>query len=238
MTLNEIAHNILNLYRGGRPSQSEHITLDQIKFNIKHYRAMLIRRDYARNGIVTRHLEQDLGCLELKEVNASKCCNLPVSCSVARTINKVPRTVRFNMKEALTYVGDVTGVKTIPLLDNHMIEYLPYDKYTSGSPKAYMIQDYLYIYNAKGVKFINVRGVFEDPSDLKNFDCENGKCYSEDQAFPIPADMVQAITLGMASGELQLLSGTFSDTVTDTMQDPNTVGKGSPPQSQQQQQQQ
>ena len=91
MTLNEIAHNILNLLRGGRPSQSEHITLDQIKFNVKYYRAMLIRRDYARNGIITRHLEQDLGCLELEEVNASQCCNLPVSCSVSKTIHKIPR---------------------------------------------------------------------------------------------------------------------------------------------------
>ena len=67
MTLNEIAYNILNLVRGGRPNQSEHISLDQIKFNIKHYRAMMIRRDFARNGVVTRHLEQDLGCLELDE---------------------------------------------------------------------------------------------------------------------------------------------------------------------------
>lgn len=234
MTLNEIAHNILNLYRGGRPSQSETISLDQIKFNIKHYRAMLIRRDYARNGIVTRHLEQDLGCLELKEVNASQCCNLPVSCSVARTINKIPRTVRFNLKEALTYVGDVTGVKTIPLLDNHMIQYLSYDKYTASNYKAYMIEDYLYVYNAKGLKYINVRGVFEDPTDLKNFDCQDGLCYSDENPFPMPADMIQSVTLGMASGELALLSGTFSDTVTDTMQDPQTVSKGSSSQPQQQ----
>ena len=58
MTLNEIAYNVLNLVRGGRSNHDEHISLDQIKFNIKHYRAMLIRRDFARNGIVTRHLEE------------------------------------------------------------------------------------------------------------------------------------------------------------------------------------
>ena len=65
MTLNEIAYNLLNLVRGGLSSQDESISLDQIKFNIKHYRAMFIRRDYARNGFVSRHIEQDLGCVAL-----------------------------------------------------------------------------------------------------------------------------------------------------------------------------
>ena len=49
MTFNEIAYNILNLIRAGRSNHDEMISLDQIKFNILHYRAMFIRRDYARN---------------------------------------------------------------------------------------------------------------------------------------------------------------------------------------------
>ena len=229
MTLNEIAHNILNLYRGGRPSQSEYISIDQIKFNIKHYRAMLLRRDYVRNGLISRHSEQDLGCIELEEVNASKCCNLPITCKVAKSIKRIPRTIRYNFNEALTHVSDVSGLNTIPLIDKIMVQYLPYDKYTAQKHKAYMIEDYLYIYNAEGLKYVNVRGVFEDPSDLKDFDCEDGECYSDNAPFPMPADMVQALTLGMASGELQLLSGTISDITTDTVQDPQTIGKGAPP---------
>ena len=219
MTLNEIAYNILNTVRGGRSNSSEHISLDQIKFNIKHYRAMLIRRDFARNGLITRHLEQDLGCLELENVNPSKCCNLPVSCSVARTKKKVPRTVRFNFQEAISYVGDVTGVVRIPMVEPSMVRWLPYDKYTSEKYKAYMIEDYMYIYNAEGLKFINVRGVFENPEDLKNFQCEGGQCWDDNHDFPMPADMVQAITMGMASGELHLLGSSASDTLADQAQD-------------------
>ena len=74
MTLDEISFNLLNLFRGGRSSQDEVISLSQIKFNIKHYRAVFIRRDYARNGLVTRHLEQDLKCVQLEQVDLSKCC--------------------------------------------------------------------------------------------------------------------------------------------------------------------
>ena len=130
MTLNEIAYNILNLVRGGRSNQSEHISLDQIKWNILHYRAMMIRRDFARNGLITRHLEQDLGCLELEHVDASRCCNLPTTCKVSRTIRPIPKTVRFNFKDAITFIGDVSGQNNIPMVSPNMVRWLPYDKYT------------------------------------------------------------------------------------------------------------
>ena len=219
MTLNEIAYNILNLVRGGRSSNNDHISLSQIKFNVKYYRAMLVRRDFTRNGIITRHLEQDLGCLELQKVDASKCCNLPVDCAVYRTKKKIPRTVRFSFKDAITHVGDVTGLGTIPMVEPHMVEFLPYDKYTKSQKKAYMIEDYLYVYNADGLKFVNVRGVFEDPEEVALFDCDGSDCYDDDSEFPIPMDMVQIITSGLMSGELMLLSSSVNDTTNDTMQD-------------------
>ena len=219
MTLNEIAYNILNLVRGGRSSNNDYISTDQIKFNIKYYRAMLIRRDFARNGMITRHLEQDLGCLELIKVDASKCCNLPTECAVYRTVRKIPKTVRFNFKDAVTYVGDISGTGTIPIVESNTVQWLPYDKYTKNKMKAYMIEDYLYIYNADGLKFINVRGIFEDPEDLARFDCDGSDCYDDNSDFPIPMDMLQIITNGLMSGELMMLSSTVNDTTNDTMQD-------------------
>ena len=83
--------------------------------------------------------------------------------------------------------------------------------------------------NSNFLKFINSRGVFENPEDLKNFQCEDGTCWNDSKPFPMPADMVQAITMGMASGELQLLRGTSSDTLADQAQDATTIG-GAPPQ--------
>jgi hypothetical protein len=219
MTLNEIAYNILNLVRGGRSSNNEHISTSQIKFKVKYYRAMLIRRDFARNGIITRHLEQDLGCLELIKVDASKCCNLPTECAVYRTVKKVPRTVRFNFSDAITHVGDVSGTGTIPIVDSNAVQWLPYDKYTKNKMKAYMIEDYIYIYNADGLKFINIRGIFEDPEDVALFDCDGSDCYNDDMDFPIPMDMLQTITQGIMSGELMMLASSVNDTTNDTLQD-------------------
>ena len=132
MTLNEIAYNLLNIVRGGRSHHDEHISLDQIKFNIKHYRAMFIRRDYQKNGLNSRHIEQDLGCIKLERVNASKCCNMPATACVYRSIQPIPKTIRYNFSEAITYVGDISGMGRIHLIDSNTIKYIPYDKYTKG----------------------------------------------------------------------------------------------------------
>ena len=219
MTLNEIAYNDINLVRGGRSSNNDYISLDQIKFNIRYYRAMLIRRDFARNGMITRHLEQDLGCLNLIKVDASKCCNLPIECAVYRTERALPRTVRFNFRDAITHVSDVTGTGTIPLVESHTVQWLPYDKYTKDKYKAYMIEDFMYIYNAEGLGFINVRGVFENPEDVSSFDCDGSECYDDNMDYPLPLDMVETITKGIMAGELVLLSGSKNDTTNDTIQD-------------------
>ena len=219
MTLDEIAYNILNLVRGGRSSTGDNISIAHIKFNIKYYRAMLIRRDFARNGNITRHLEQDLKCVELQKVDASKCCNLPVNCDVYACKTTIPRTVRLNFKDALTHISDVTGLETIPIVDPITVQWLPYEKYAKNAKRAYMIGDHLYIYNAKGLQFVNVRGIFEDPEALQDFDCEGSECYDPETSFPMPMDMVQTITQGIMSGELQLLATSFNDTINDNAQD-------------------
>lgn len=224
MTLDEIAYNLLNSFRGGRSSQDETISIDQIKFNIKHYRAVFIRRDYARNGLVTRHLEQDLRCVALEKVDLSKCCGITLNCPAYRSVNRIPRTVRFNFEEAITYVGDITGLKRFQIIKPYEVNYLSADKYTGKNVKAYMIEDYLYIINLNA-DFVNVRGIFEDPEEASKFtDCNGTPCYADDSPFPMPMDMVQAITQGMINGELRLLAGTFSDTSADRSQDnPNSI---------------
>ena len=186
MTLDEIAYNLLNLVRGGRSSHDEHISLDQIKFNVIHYRAVYIRRDYAKNGFVSRHIEQDLGCVPIIPVDASKCCKIETNCPVYRTVIELPKTIRYNFEEAISHVGDVSGIGTIPIVNSNTIQWLAHDKYTKNKMKAYMIANYLYIYNAEGLETINVRGVFENPQEVSNFDmCEEGGCYN-DSAHPFP----------------------------------------------------
>lgn len=219
MTLDQIAYNILNIVRGGRSNSDEHISLSQIKFNIKYYRAMMIRRDLARNNFMSRHLEQDLGCIKMQKVNASKCCDFDIDCEVYKSQVKIPRTVRANFKDMITYIGGVDGISRIPLIQPDYVKFIPYDKYTKNQRKAFFIEDYLYIYNPDGIELVNVRGVFEDPEEVAKFDCDGTDCYNDDMPYPMPADMVQAITTALLSGEMMMIANTAGDTTLDRTQD-------------------
>ncbi len=219
MTLDQIAYNILNIVRGGRSNSDEHISLSQIKFNIKYYRAMMIRRDLARNNFMSRHLEQDLGCIKMQKVNASKCCDFDIDCEVYKSQVKIPRTVRANFKDMITYIGGVDGITRIPLIQPDYVKFIPYDKYTKNQRKAFFIEDYLYIYNPDGIELVNVRGVFEDPEEVAKFDCDGTDCYNNDMPYPMPADMIQAITTALLSGEMMMIANTAGDTTLDRTQD-------------------
>jgi hypothetical protein len=220
MTLDEIAYNLLNLLRGGRSSNDENISLDQIKFNIQHYRAMLIRRDYARNGVVSKTLEQDLGCIPLVKVDANKCCDLNSDCPVYRTNVKMPKPVRFNLQDAFTFIGKPNGTSAIPRVEPYMVDYLVYDKYNKDKSRYYVIDEYIYVYNPNGLENVNVRGVFEDPREVHNFNtCTSGNCFDPQSDYPLPADMLSQINMGLLQGELQLLSSTFPDSELNRQQD-------------------
>jgi hypothetical protein len=79
------------------------------------------------------------------------------NCVIARTEMPIPRAVRANFKELITFVGAVDGFERIPLVDVNRIQYLPYDKYTKDVKKAFFIEDYLYVFNPGGMELINVR---------------------------------------------------------------------------------
>ena len=129
----------------------------------------------------------------------------------------IPRTIRYNFQDAITHVADPSGLITIPIVDSLTVQFLPYDRFTKNTRKAYMIEDRLYIYNPGGMDTINIRGVFEDPEEVAKFDCNGSDCYDDTANFPLPMDMVQAITDGLAKGTFMMIAQTLTDTENDTL---------------------
>ena len=111
-----------------------------------------------------------------------------------------------------------------------MVKFLPYDKYTASKKKAYILDNYLYLYNGDGDASINVRGIFEDPEKLHLYTtCEGAPCYDDNVPFPLPMDMLQMLTQGILSGEMKILALSLSDTTNDATQ--NAVSSKSGPSS-------
>jgi len=220
-SLNEIAYNLLNTMRGGRSSQEEYLSLEQIKFAIKYYRTLFIRRDFYRNKNRFRMFEQDLGIVDVSMYDTAESNVEESLVQMLRTDDRIPTPVRLKEWEGLTFVGgiDKSG-KPIPVIDAHRNYWQKFNKYTANQPEAFYRDGYVYLRNVDNLDVINIRGVFEDPEEVHDFTHQNGlDLYDDSSPFPISSDMLQRITQGMINGELSVLIQTTNDTELDNLQD-------------------
>lgn len=220
-SLNDIAFNLLNSLRGGRSSNTEHISLDQIKFMVKYYRAMFIRRDMERNFSRASLFEQDLGPVPVSLVDSAEDSAVTSGVDLNRTDKQLPTPVRLKMKPALTHISSADKVgKPIPLLNAERAYWQQYGAHTSTDPFAFFRNGYLYIENDNTATEYNIRGIFEDPEQVHTFTRANGlDLYSADSPFPISTDMLEGINKGLINGELRLIQEPqANDVTTDTLQ--------------------
>jgi len=216
-SLNEISYNILNLLRGGRSSHNDYYDLDQIKFNIKYYRNLFLRRDLQRNTRL-QPFEQELKILtcspvtsDIKKINGSK---------LLKSNEQIPRLLRSKHRNSITYVGPLNNSTSYDIVNSNEARYQSYNKYTGSKSRSFESNQFIYLTgkianNVVQSKFIDstdirVRGIFEDPEKVIEFN--TGDYYDHDKEFPsLPDDYIQRITQGLISGELNLMVQTQSD---------------------------
>lgn len=218
LSLNEIAYNLLNNLRGGRSSNNDYLSLEQIKFCINYYRAMFIRRDMWRNNLRSTVFEQDLGLLNLTKESTEGFDN--ENLILYKTV-KIPTPVRLKNKEAITFVGTISNSgKPIPVVNNQRSYWNQFSKYTGNDQEAYYKDGYIFVKTKDTLSSVNVRGIFEDPEDVFDFVKDSGlDIYDGDQPYPISQDMIEGITKGLLKGELKLNVSTLNDDEADMLQD-------------------
>lgn len=220
-SLNEIAYNILNTMRGGRSSQEEYLSIEQIKFAVKYYRSLFIRRDFARNYNRYRMFEQDLGLVDVSLYDTAESSTEESLEQLLRTDSKIPTPIRMKNWEGITFVGGIDKAgKAIPLVGAQRSYWNQFNKYTANEPEAFYREGHVYLRNEKDLDVINIRGVFEDPEKVFEFTSFNDiDVYSGDEPFPISMDMLQNITQALIKGELSVAIQTTNDTELDNLQD-------------------
>lgn len=209
-SLNQIVSNILELYNGGRISDDYRPSKRQIKFIVQYWRATLIRRDIDRNGFLSNTFRQPLGCIELEL--AGDCCDS--DCKEVTSVNEIPRPVRLKDKDAIwLYTKDEFGATPIPIVSRDALPYLSARKYTKNKLYAVFENNRIKVFGNKRLREITGWIITEDPSSLAAFyTCEDAPCYSDDDEYPISADMIQQLTLAIMSGELKIMASTPEDT--------------------------
>jgi hypothetical protein len=218
-TLNEIAYNIRNLYRKGRGSNNDILSLDQIKFLIKNYRALYLRREYNKNEAILDTFEQKV-CVELEKVDASLCPDNLIGYEVLRSKQKLPDFIRGTTSLLISYIGSVNGTTRWQYVPAFAMEWNKYNKISGNRIKAYILDGYLYVFPDCRVKYAMVRGILENPQEGGNYSNEDGSaCYNDDQEYPIPEDMIVGLTQDILKNEFNMMEklGT-NDESNDTIQ--------------------
>jgi len=181
------------------PSISDDSVIDErlLKFYIHKVRAVFARNEMNKSHrTVDAALIQDLGLVELETIDSfvDELALGNIQHTVLRTVETIPRALELHNRLAFTFVGPVNQIeKGFKFVDITSVPYQGNGKFNKTFMYAFIMNDRIYIIGNcnnpafKGLKYINIKGVFENPEDAAKFNRPDGTaCYSDDEEYPIP----------------------------------------------------
>lgn len=215
-----IVDNIQNTLEGGLVSGQAKPVWDQVAYTVLYWRAMLCRRDYSRNQRLSPIFSQDLDMVAVVPVDKAESGLVSADVTILRTVTPIPVPIRLVDREALTYVGDIQKQNEYPVIEDFETQWVGWNRFTKDKKRSFLRNGYLYVItgNCEPVAedYISVRGIFFNPMEASRYVKYDGKpCFSIDDPFPIPQDMIQQITMGILSGEFRMLQQPSQDIISD-----------------------
>lgn len=223
MKAKELIYNLQNLRAKGVQSQSNDLSDEQIMFMIDYYRAMLIRQQFDKNNNVGINLEQDLGIVELENVDKSfylsNCNNFETSC-IKRSKFEIPSILETKTEHYLNYVGTVDLSSSFQNTTYNKIKWDLLSKYTKDRNKTFNLNNHIYVYSLnKSLKYIRVRGVFNSTVEVRKYLQISGQLDTldiYDFDYPLSPHMIDTITKMIIQTEFNILSVVPKDTLNDS----------------------
>ncbi len=136
-------------------------------------------------------------------------CPVNIGCTLKRTTKKIPTPVRTT--EALfDYVGDPDKSDGYTYTTPEQLYYiLKYgSKYTKDRPKYFYSDGYIFIYNENSLENLGIRGIWTDQRQLNIFKCANELCYTDDDQYDIPEDIINVAMQDILKNELKVIAVT------------------------------
>ena len=216
-TLNELAYNVLNIARGGLSSDDDRLNTRQIKFWIGYYRAKLTFEYTNAGKDIDPQLLQDLGVLKLKEIDSADSQAVRWGCSVKYAT--IPKLIDLPNQRGLVFVGLVDKVTPIIISPPNVVELRKHLRFGAKLRRAYMVGDRLYVTDPfnEDICFINVRGIFDDPTAVEWVDEDgNTQCIGDDEEYPMPEHYTSDIVSRIMQYELNMVIRTENDELNDS----------------------
>lgn len=189
-TLNEIAYDILNSMSGGRTSDDNFISIDQIKYNVNYYRSLFLHRDLNKSVFEDYSFYQKV---ELEfiydQIN-----------DVYMSTEPLPKILRLSHR----YPIRIGGFKNIPVTLRNSLRFNQYNRYTKNKNKAYLEHDVLFIFSNRVIDKLEVEAIFENPSEAYIF-AGKDPLSVDDLEYPCSSDVVQRLTGSILNRSVELL---------------------------------
>ncbi len=222
VTLNQIAYNILESIRG-KISDDDNIDIDQIKDMVHSMRTKLLKQKFDRNlRVIDDIFTQSLGALEIEPVDSSAHPTITAGRFMYRTVLEIPETI-----DRKNYEGTFTRIGPADRLANEF-NLVSYNRaLRSGNGRFNGDQIYCFIRDSKiylisgdkyhkGVQFIDVEGVFQNPAQVALFVDSNGdSLYSDTGRYPVSRSMKDDIEEIIISKRLAPQAEVPSDIIND-----------------------
>ena len=218
MTIGELIQRVQSLYSKGVQSDDTRLKRRHIYNKLITSRNDLLLQLLLKGVKIGSNNYQLLPCLELTEVSSSNCSCVETECTLKRTKNKLPRLLESNSSLIISEVSSVDGEVIFSQL--FKLKHLKGNRYTSKDPFYYLKDNYLYIENVKGIDYISIVGLFENPVDVysqESYCEEESDCISIlDREFPIDGSLIETIMKTVVNELIGIFPKENEDTTNDT----------------------
>lgn len=224
MLLNEIRYSIINTAKGGGvASDDSRLSSRLVDYWIKYYRNFLIPEMTEFGKILMPELIQDLGCQTLTTVDRAECVGALSSVEWDCDIKKVtiPALVDLPKDRGLIYVGSIGKNDPYDIITSEQESVYQHRLLVSRKIRAYRIGTTLYVVSPNNyrLKYVNVRGIFEDPTKVES--CSTAAtcaCFNpEVDEFPFPDTLVPKLVAAIMERELQMSLMNIDDLTNDNI---------------------
>lgn len=223
ITLNQIAYSLLDMVRGTL-SDDEDIDIREVKNWIHTTRAVILKQKFDKNiRVIDSSYTQSLGSVEMEVVNSSVDTLLQTDKYYVRSVLDIPSTIeRSNSEGTFVRIGpaDRKADKYNIISLNRAI-YCGSGKFNKNSIYAFILDNKIYLSSntdiSNIIKYIDVIGVFQNPSQVAIFKDVNGdSLYSDDKEYPISRSIVATLEDMVIKSKLTITSVMPSDKINDS----------------------
>lgn len=220
MTLREITYSIIEILRGDLKT-NDYIDERVIQYFVHTQRAMWIARELAKPNPNLEPFIQDLGCVKIEKADAAGLCALTTHCNVMQTVNDIPKPLFKKGIPLITRVGPINKYTiAFDFMSVGRAVTFGSGKFNANRIASFYDSKKIKLKSANpylgGIEYINIVGIFENPSDVRSCVDSNGlPMWSADKPYPISAELLDYIHGSILEHKFQLMVDTPSDRLSD-----------------------